>query len=106
MRIYPRVHHWPVWWLYAAAICAVVALVNVVDRDLSSVQLKVVIIIGALFWLLAGLGCYGYEDVRTGIPPKAPLTSRVLKELQQREWHAASEFVLPGNRKSVLPPKY
>jgi hypothetical protein len=23
-----------------------------------------------------------------------------------REWHAASDFVLPGNRKSMLPPRY
>ena len=105
MHIHARIQHWVLWWIYVGVICGIVALVNVLDRNLSPVQLKLVVIVGALFWLLGGLACYGYDGVKIEIPQK-PRTDGGPGRPQQTEWHAASEFVLPGNRKSILPPKY
>jgi len=95
-----------VLWFYVGVICGVVALVNIFGRDLAPTQVKVILMVGAIFWLLGGLACYGYDGVKIDVPAR-PLRSAVGPEpSRQPEWHYASEFVLPGNRKSILPPKY
>jgi hypothetical protein len=107
MHFHVRIRHWVAWWFYVGVVCGVIALVNILGRNLSPTQKDIVLIVGALFWLLGGLACYGYDGVRIEMPPKSsgiaagPETSR-----QQMEWHFASEFVLPGNRKNILPPRY
>jgi hypothetical protein len=54
--------------------------------------------------------CYGYGGVRIDQPHKAAkssdLSASVREGWLQKEWHPASDFLLPGNRKSILPPKY
>ena len=107
MHFHVRIRHWVAWWFYVGVVCGVIALVNIVARDLSPTQKDVVLMVGAMFWLLGGLACYGCDGVKIEVPsqtcgiPTGPGTSR-----QQMEWHCASEFVLPGNQKSILPPRY
>jgi hypothetical protein len=64
--------------------------------------------IGVLNWLLGGIVCYGYDGIRIEQPGRPAKSNdsgdRKMPTLQ--EWHPASDFVLPGNRKSLLPPKY
>jgi hypothetical protein len=106
MHIHVRVRHWVLWWFYVGVVCGVVALVNILGRDLSPVQIKVVLIIGVLFWLLGGLACYGYDGVKIELPSQHSRINAEPRVLGQLEWHFASEFVLPGSRKSILPSKY
>jgi hypothetical protein len=106
MHIHVRIRHWVVWWFYVGVVCGVVALVNIPGRNLSPTQIKVVLIIGALFWLLGGLACYGYDGVKIELPPQPSRIPAEPHASRQLEWHFASEFVIPGNRKSILPPKY
>lgn len=106
MHYHVRIHHWVMWWFYVGIVCGIVALVNIMGRDLSAEQIKVVLIIGALFWLLGGIACYGYGGVKIVLPPQPSRTTIKPRKSPQTEWHSASDFVLPGNRKSILPPRY
>ena len=106
MHIHVRIHRWVVWWFYVGIACGVVALVNILNRDLPRTQERAILVIGALHWLLGGLVCYACDGVRIEQPRQEPPHHEASRAVQQREWHAASEFLLPGGRKSLLPPKY
>jgi len=101
-----RIHRWVLWWFYLGIICGAIALINILGRDLSPVQVKYVLALGVLHWLLGGVVCYCCGGVR--IEPQAQHRKKPGQPgaSQLREWHSASEFLLPGNRKSLLPPKY
>jgi|SRR5579863_2004872 len=110
MHIHVRIHRWVLWWFIVGIVLGAVAVLNILIRDLSRAQERVILIIGVLNWLLGGIICYGCGAIRIEKRPgersaagdSAPVARSPLK----REWHAASDFLLPGNRKSLLPPKY
>lgn len=111
MHVHVRIHHWVIWWVGLGAVCGGVALLNILLRDLSRPQERVILIVGVLFWLLGGVACYGYGGVQIVQPHRRaekdgahPDQEHLVRE--PGEWHPASDFVLPGNRKSLLPPKY
>lgn len=106
MHIHARIHDWVLGWFYVGILCGIVALVNIFVRDPSAAEVKVILAVGVFFWLLGGLLCYAFEGVKIRSQPKAPEKMANPQIPQQREWHSASDFVLPGNRKSLLPPKY
>jgi hypothetical protein len=111
MHIHVRVHRWVLWWFYVGIVLGAIALINILVRDdLSRTQERFILIIGALHWLLGGIVCYGYGGVRIEQPHHAAtsgdMSASVRKGWIQKEWHPASDFLLPGNRKSILPPKY
>ncbi|HYA17702.1 MAG TPA: hypothetical protein VEF06_09565 [Bryobacteraceae bacterium] len=62
---------WVLWWIYTGIVCGIVALVNILFRDLSSLQIAIVIGMGVLFWTVGGIVAYGYGGVRivSGYPP-------------------------------------
>ena len=66
MHIHIRIHHWVLWWFGVGIVCGVVALVNILSRDLTRTQDRVVLVVGVLFWLLGGLVCYAYDSVQIG----------------------------------------
>jgi hypothetical protein len=109
MHIHVRIHRWVLWWFIVGVVLGAVALVNILDRDLSRAQESVILMIGALNWLAGGIICYGYGAIRIEQPNERSGTTDSAPGARgrlQTEWHAASDFVLPGNRKSFLPPKY
>jgi hypothetical protein len=106
MHHHLQIRHWVVWSLYFGVVCGVVALINILARNMSSTQDIIVLLFGALFWLLAGIACYGYDGVKIELPARLSGNKTGPPTVRQREWRAASEFVLPGTRKSMLPPKY
>jgi len=106
MHIHVRIHHWVLWWSCVGIVCGTVALVNILGRSLTPVHIKAVLAVGVFFCLLVGVAGYAWEGVKVESVPKRPEQSPGRTDLQQREWHCASEFLLPGNRKSLLPPKY
>ena len=105
MHIRVRIHHWVLWWFYVGVICGLVAIVNVMERDLSRSQVRLVLLVGVLFWLLGGLMCYACEGIRIEEPHPHPQPKEEPTVSEEKEWHAASDFLLPGNRKSLLPPR-
>ena len=105
MHFHVRIRHWVVSGCHVGIVCGTVALINIFFRDLSPTQVKVTLMIGALFWLLGGLACYGFEGVKIEPPLQLPGKSvEPPSSQQQKEWRSASEFLLPGNRKAFCRP--
>lgn len=102
-----RIHRWVVWWVVLGVVCGIVAVTNILEHNLTRAQERVLILAGVLNWFLGGLICYATEAIRIEKPPQHEdrVASKVLP-VHDEEWHAASDFLLPGNRKSLLPPKW
>ena len=58
MHIHVRIHRWILWWFYVGVACGAVAVVNILSRNVSRTQEDVILVIGALFWVLGGVVCY------------------------------------------------
>jgi hypothetical protein len=106
MHLHLRIHRWVVWWFVIGVVCGVVALVNILSRNLTRSQEDVVLILGLIHWILGGLVCYSLDAVRIEqrpaktAKPNPPSPPRIGDE---KEWHFASEFLQPGRRKRLLP---
>ena len=104
MYLHLRVHHWVVWWFVIGVICGVVALVNILSRNLTRSQEDAVLVFGVINWVLGGLVCYSLEAVRLEGPPKTtPREHFEAPHHELTEWHPASDFLQPGRRKRLLP---
>jgi hypothetical protein len=79
-------------------------MINILFRHLTPVQEELALIMGAVHWGLGGVVCYYWDGIQFHAPPHPP--EHATNPAPQTEWHAASDFVLPGGRKSILPPKY
>jgi hypothetical protein len=44
--------------------CGAVAVVNILSRNLSRTQEDVILVIGAVFWVLGGVVCYACDAIR------------------------------------------
>jgi hypothetical protein len=100
-----HVKHWVLWWFYLGVLCGVIAMINIFFRDLSSEDIRLVLVFGVLHWVLGGVVCYCLDGVK--IVQAAKLSKAEAPHSDpQTEWHSPSDFLLPGNRKSILPPRY
>ena len=72
MHIHVRIHRWVLWWFNVGIVLGAIAVINILFRDLSRTQERIILIIGALNWLLGGLICYGYGGVRIVRPTGWP----------------------------------
>jgi hypothetical protein len=108
MHLHIRIHHWVVGWLFLGVVLGTVAIINILFRDLSRTQERMILTIGALNWLLGGLICYGYGGIRIDRSTEPAKFDKPVRGANDgpTEWHATSDFVFPGGRKSLLPPKY
>ena len=103
MHIHARIHRWVIWWFYVGVICGVVALANILGRDLTRSQERLLLAVGIAHWLLGGIICYACEGIRFNAPSKKTTFEREPEQMHRHEeWHAASDFLLPGNRKGLL----
>jgi len=95
------------WWMVFGIVCGVVALTNILERNLSHAQERILIGIGVWNWILGGLICYAYEGVQIEKSAEMHHHEVETKGLPRpdQEWHSASDFLLPGTRKSLLPPR-
>jgi hypothetical protein len=106
MHVRVRIHRWVIWWFCVGVAAGAVALVNIMVRDLPRTQERTVLIVGVLHWLVGGIFCYGFEGIKIEESPKPRRIREVLPVQRLNEWHSPSEFLLPGKRKSLLPPRY
>ena len=102
MHIHARVHRWVFWWFYVGVACGAVALVNIMGRDLSRSQEKIILLMGVMHWVLGGLVCYACDGIEIQEPPEQPKPVEPPQLAERVEWHSASDFVLPGSRRSPL----
>jgi hypothetical protein len=104
-HIHIRIHRWVIWWLCLGVVFGAIALVNILFRELTRAQDKVILLIGIVHWVLGGVVCWAFEGVKiTSVPPLKRHLPAPIEDT--REWHSASDFVQPGNRKSLLPPRF
>jgi len=95
-----------VWWVGFGLVCGIIALANILSRNLTRSQEDTVLILGAIHWILGGVICYSFEAIRIETPtqeapkPESPAKITLHEEL---EWHPASDFLQPGRRKRLLP---
>ena len=105
-HIHIRIHRWVILWLCLGIVCGAIALVNILFRELTRMQDKVILLVGIVHWALGGVVCWAFEGIKISNAPPPPEQDHPSPNEAGREWHSASEFVLPGGRKSLLPPKY
>lgn len=102
MHVHLRVRRWVLWWVYVGLICGTVAVVNILGHHLTGTQDRILILIGTAHWILGGIVCWAFDGVQVETrPPVAPPRLRQAKP--STEYHPASDFLLPGGRKSLLP---
>lgn len=101
-----RVHRWVLWWFYLGVICGVVAMVNILFRDLTRGQERLILLLGVFHWLLGGLVCYACEGIQIETPKPSAMDGPKAASAEETEWHAPSDFVLPGSRHALLPPAH
>jgi hypothetical protein len=105
MHVHVWIQRWVRWWAYLGIVCGTVALANIFVRDLSRTQDKVILLTGVAHWVLGGVVCYACDGIRIQVP-KQSRADKPMPACEVQEWHAASDFLLPGNRKSLLPPHH
>jgi H+/Cl- antiporter ClcA len=104
VHLHIRIHRWVVWWLSLGVVFGAIALVNILFRDLTRTQDKIILLIGVVHWVLGGIVCWAFEGIKI-TPPVLPEHHESAQK-DFREWHSPSDFILPGGRKSILPPRY
>jgi len=104
-HIHIRIHRWVIWWLCLGVAFGAIALVNILFRDLTRAQDKLILVVGIVHWVLGGVVCWAFEGIKISPAPPPPERQPARTE-DSREWHSASEFILPGGRKSLLPPRF
>jgi hypothetical protein len=106
MDIHVRIHRWVVWWVLIGVVCGIVAILNILNRNLTRSQEELLLIIGVAHWVLGGIVCYFYDSMTIEKPEQESPHNETQTSEPQKEWHAPSDFLLPGDRKSFLPPRY
>lgn len=110
MDVHIRIRRWVLWWVYIGVALGAVALANIVGRDLTRRQDRIILIVGVIHWVLGGIICYACNSIRVEPSNQPPVETPVQKKAPagdpEKEWHAASDFLFPGTRKTLLPPKY
>jgi predicted membrane channel-forming protein YqfA (hemolysin III family) len=106
MDVHVRIHRWILWWVYVGVACGAVAVINILSRNLSRTQENVILLIGAVFWVLGGVVCYACDAIRVEGSSQQPKNTEPTRALDTPEWHPASDFLFPGHRKGHLPRKY
>ena len=110
MSVHFQIRRWVLWWFAIGIVCGVVAVINILSRNLTRTQEEVLLVMGVMHWVLGGIACYFYDSVQ--MKPTQDRNNDQHKDMKddehkaekQSEWHEASDFLLPGGRHS-LPPR-
>lgn len=105
-HVHIRVRPWVAWWVCLGIVCGVIAVFNILLRDLTRSQEKIILLVGVVQWILGGLMCWAFEGIQITVPARPARGSESARVNTSQEWHPASDFILPGGRKSLLPTKY
>lgn len=103
MHIHLRIQRWVVWWFYVGVVCGVIAFSIILGHQFTRSQEEILLFLGAAHWLLGGIICWAFDSVRVEPHPPAVPPRNTPKVTVDKEWHPASDFLLPGGRQSLLP---
>ncbi len=103
-HVHLHIRRWVLWWFGLGVLFGAIALVNILFRDLTRSQERIILIVGILQWVLGGVVCWAFDGIKVQSAP--PPQREQSHGTQTREWHSASEFIQPGGRRSLLPPWY
>ena len=103
-HIHVRIHRWVIWSLVLGVVGGAVALLNIFMHHLSRGQEDAILVVGLVHWVLGGLVCWALGSVTVEAPPRKREEPQRIEE--EREWHPGSDFLQPGGRKSLLPPRF
>jgi len=106
MFVHFQIRRWVLWWIYIGIVCGIVAVINILSRNLTRTQEEVLLAMGVMHWVLGGIACYFYDSVQVQKSNQNSPQPEQQKAERQTEWHQASDFLLPGGRQSLLPPKH
>jgi hypothetical protein len=104
-HVHLRIRRWVIWWFYVGVVCGVVALANILGRDLTRTDERILLIVGISHWLLGGLVCWAVEGIQLKPPPKPANFPAPARTDPAHERYSPSDFVLPGSRKRLMPRK-
>lgn len=96
MDFHLRVRHWVVDWFIIGVVCGAVALVNILFHRAAPDDVALSLFFGALYWIIGGVVCYCVEGVQVEAQHHAEHGATILSAKDQREYHCASDFLLPG----------
>ena len=116
MHIHLRIHRWVIWWFYVGVVAGLIVFVNILGHNLTGFQERLLLIVGAAFWLLGGIVCWAFESVKFEPPPLPP--PEVQKPLKtatesgmapglrlpaagQKEEHSALETLVPSKSRGA-----
>lgn len=105
MFVHFKIRRWVLWWFYIGIVCGLVAVINILNRNLTRTQEEVLLVMGVMHWVLGGIACYFYDSVQIQKPTQDTKDDQHKPE-QESEWHEASDFLLPGGGHSLLPPRH
>jgi hypothetical protein len=104
MHIHLKIHRWVLGWISVGVVLGAVAVLNILAHHLTPTEDRVLIMLGVAHWLLGGMICWAFEGVKVETPPaNEPPVEKVLNPTQHTEYHSPSDFLLPGNKQSILP---
>jgi len=86
MHFYARVHHWVLWWFSVGIVCGFIAIVNILTRDLTRTEDRVILVIGVLFWTLGGFVCHAYEGITFERSPQQAGLEKT--KIHSKRWHS------------------
>jgi|SRR5436190_15862353 hypothetical protein len=105
MFVHFKIRRWVLWWFYIGIAGGLVAVINILSRDLTRTQEEVLLAMGVMHWVLGGIACYFYDSVQIQKPTEDTKNGQYKAE-QATEWHEASDFLPPGGRQTLLPPHH
>jgi hypothetical protein len=103
MDFHLRVRRWVFDWFVIGVVCGIVVLVNVFFRKPSADDVALSLFFGGLYWVIGGIICYGLEGVKFEPPHAVEHGETIMTTADQRQYHCASDFVLPGNSRHLFP---
>jgi hypothetical protein len=104
MHVHLRVRRWVLWWAYVGLVGGAIAVVNILGHNLTGTQDRILLLIGTAHWILGGIVCWAFDGVQIeSRPPLTPPIVRTKDTTSLTEYHPASDFLLPGGRRSLLP---
>lgn len=105
MHMNLRVHHWVIWWFGFGIVCGAVEAVNILADNLTRTGDKIALILGLMFWTLGGLVCYALDGIQVERTTESRTDNHPAHAAGTMEWHPASDFLLPGDHHTILPPR-
>ncbi|MEO8597194.1 MAG: hypothetical protein ABI759_28000 [Candidatus Solibacter sp.] len=98
-----RIRRWVLWWFGFGVICGVIALSEIMGHEFTTAQDKLLLALGAAHWLLGGIVCWAFASVKIEAQRPPASTSKTAPTAPEHFSHPASDFLLPGGRRSLLP---